>query len=40
MTLLTLGASKINQGDLQRGPKGELNKGNTFFSGSITVGAS
>ena len=23
MTLLTLGASKMNQGDLQRGPKGE-----------------
>ena len=23
MTLLTLGASKINQGDLQRSPKGE-----------------
>ena len=27
MTLLTLGASKINQGDLQRTPNGEYGKG-------------
>lgn len=27
MTLLTLGASKMNQGDLQRTPKGEYGKG-------------